>query len=1828
MIIYANTSRSYVKAEAINALYLKRLDDAIRDGDPIRAVIRGTASNASGRTQGIANPSSAAQAMVTKRAYENAGITDFRETFFVECHGTGTLAGDPVEVSGVASVFGPGRLPGQELIIGSIKSNVGHAEAAAGINGLIKATFAVERGMIPGNPTFITPSPRIDWARLNVKASRANVPWTAPFRRASVNSFGFGGANAHVVIENAPQSSHVSSYKAISSNFFDDDDEDEGIDTSGDATEPKLLVFSANEPSSLQNYTQALNRHLLNPSVSINVDDLAYTLSERRSKLYHRGFSLSRTRVTSITNMITDKQMSSTPRVGFVFTGQGAQWAKMGAELLRSFPIARRTIDDLDKVLQSLANPPKWLLSEELTLERSSEALRQPEFSQPLVTALQLALLDVLADWNLRPCAVVGHSSGEIAAAAAAGYMTYADAIKTAFYRGQAAKTLGAPPKPVGMLAIGVGPSEVEKYLVPEDNVQIACYNSPSSLTLSGTVEALERTRDRLQADKHFARLLLVDLAYHSDYMSEIGKVYEQVLLDDGLCQPRTRDQSLQHPVMFSSVQGRAFKSDEFPDAAYWKKNMVSPVKFTHAASALLRDTEAGANVLIEVGPSNALAGPLAQIKKDLASKGAVDFIYNSALTRGQDSTIALYKTAGHLFLAGAPIDLTRVNRIDKQHAKVIVDLPNYSWNHTNRYWHETRASKDWRFKRFVNHDLLGSKIGGTSWDAPMFKKVLKVADVPWLRDHCLGTDIVFPGAAYVAMAVEAVHQTALSAHWNFQAPPKYRFRLRDVQITRALVLDEKKETRLTLSLGAAKKQSNRVWFTWTVRSVQDGTTDEVHATGLVGFETDYQDKIAAPAAVRPLENPASSQIWYKSLANMGYNFGPSFQHHVAVEGNIGQRNTRSSIKLEPPPSNPLGQSRYPIHPAVIDACFQATSPALWKCELPPSGSKVLVPKIIGDIIVEAGETDLPEEGIALASATYLGIGNPGQSRNYQTHVSLYNPKSGKLLVEVRGLVPGEIEVEDSKPDLPLITRLVWKPDIGLALKSLKGPAATTWASKQSVQNVLDLIAHKEPRLALLEVNLTSSFQSAWSLEGPSSAIRAAASKFEVAVVDPKVMLAAQEKLPGVEVQLVNASTLDLGRPSASYDLLVLLSGSEVEASSHQQIEDLFDLVKPGGFIVSQGLDPVLIESYGKSLYTEDHYAFTQRPIEGKGSGSRLSIQHLSLLSDKAQCHPEVHQTITALSKEGWNVKTVADLTTLDATSEDLFLVLDELHSNILDTVDSKQWDVIQSLVNSRAKLLWVTAGGQNIVHSPNRAAIAGLFRSIRNEEQVRFSTLDVRSSIDEHTIAAISACLDQLASDDHSSVLPDSDFVQQGAEVLISRIVPDDHLSVLQDDKPDQQPVETVDLQGFEGIVQMGCERLGSLDSIQFSEVTSAKALDQGTVEVKIHAAGLNYKDVVVTMGHVPGDETQLGYEAAGIITQVASDVEGLVPGDRVVVWGKGCFANRIRTTPSRVHKIPDHLTFQDAATMPIVYVTSIHSLFDQAALSSGKTVLIHSAAGGIGIASIQLAKYCGAEIFVTVGSQEKRDYLRTTFGLGDDHIFSSRNADFSEQILNYTGGRGVDVVLNSLTGEMLEESFRVLADGGIMVEIGKKDIIDRATLTMTPFDRNISFRAVDLSAERAPDALVARNLKRLFELFEQGHIAPIKPIKQFSWSDVPSAIRYMRNGQHMGKIILYDGENPAVQVPVRFPIGFLKPHWTLFLTILYRFDVLYQSSLSDPIDRSSLSVVSVACVARSRYTLLRRARSTLPSSPAVATMTQSRNASLHRSTRWALPSIYCRPT
>ncbi|KAG9520859.1 ketoacyl-synt-domain-containing protein, partial [Aureobasidium melanogenum] len=1802
----------YVKAEAVSCVIVKRMSDAIRDGDPIRAVIRGLASNSNGRTGGIASPSAEAQAAAIRSAYANAGITNLNDTQYLECHGTGTQAGDPTEVRGAGFAFSGSRDVERPLIIGSIKSNVGHSEPAAGISGLIKTVLSIENGKIPGTPLFINPSPKIDFAGNKVKASRTMLAWPETHgkpKRASINSFGYGGANAHAIIEGAPVQSrvhHTSSFLSADAEFGIEDDEAQT------ANKPYTLVLSANDASSLKANIETLCNHLINPGVKVSLPDLAYTLSERRSKLWHRAYITTRTTEIEPKDFVLAKKNSHAPKVGFVFTGQGAQWPQMGKDLLEFFPSTRAILEELDQVLQDTVDPPKWSLVTELTEPRSAEHMRQPEFSQPLATAIQLCLIEVLKSWGIVPSSVVGHSSGEIAAAYAAGFLDRAEAIKSAFYRGKAAVNRKHEAESnVGMLAVGLSAEAATPFLEKySGSTWIACFNGPTSLTISGKKSDLEELANNIKDAGHFARLLQVDLAYHSELMGPIGEEYESLLIKhQGF---GAQQASVSEAIsMFSSVTASKLVEGTPTDAAYWKTNMISPVRFHEAVKEMISQENAP-DVLIEVGPSGALAGPVSQILKSLPNGS--DVSYRAAWARGAEAMKTLYDVAGHMFVSGTPVEFSKVNNYADQRARTIIDLPNYSWNHSIKYWHESAASKDWRFRQFINHDLIGSKIFGTSWQNPTWRKHLMLEDVPWLRDHKMGPDVLIPGAGLATMAVEAMFQKycALNPEKAIASANELAYRLRNVRFDRALVVEENKECTILLTL--SKVPGSKDWHEFRISTSKDDVTID-HCFGLIRVDDPTVEKLAGPD-LTPLRTPQPFTLWYKAQREAGMGFGPSFKKVTSLEATSGERKCRAMVDLTPPKSKHDPQSYYPFHPAVLDACLQTAMPANASNER-SLVKDVIVPGIVNEAVINKVPYHLAQ-GLAVAKSGYTGRGRPDQAKSIVSDISVYDPETGAVLMRVKGLNYVKLDV-GPRPDPHTFDRVCWKPDISLMsqdqLMYLRPEDATT----SKLDTVIDLAAHKKPLLKVLELNLEFTDDSSLWFETSEMAARLAYSSYDLGTVDAKALITVQTKYENNRnstFHLIDLTKESFGLAQDSqFDLIIVKAARKTDLSLDDFVKKLRPLLSEHGLTLLiqlgdrvsrvsfssdipptpeqfaeanfQRLSPETpgtpyaesnsswsvadkassVSSNSDNLMTAknpfdqvDHPGFWNRKhlrnvtkledfdsvleVIDSTAAHGSSFHYLCRASSETEAGPELDNkswdlAVVRLSKKtaplslglqekleasGWNVNEHTAASAL--SSKSVILILDELSTSLMSNINAHQWDSIKSLVSTGNPLLWATKGGQYRITDPENAMIHGLFRVVRREDPgAMLTTLDVHSS----TSPAIAWAIDRILGLIQSGK-SETEYVERDGVLHVQRVVPDGNVNAFKRAEVEGAEPVVKGLHESEAMVQIRAEKVGSLELTWCENHTGEVPVEPGFIELEVMTVGVNFKDVATTMGIVPENEYMIGCECAGVVRRLGAGVTKFKLGDRVAVMRSGTYANRLQAPVQRAHLIPAWMNFEDAATIPLVYMTALYSMFHIGNLKEGQAT-----AGGVGLAAIQLARYKKADIFVTVGTAEKREFLATTFGIPENRMFSSRSTKFAAEILAETQGRGVDLILNSLTGELLDASWRIVADGGNMVEIGKRDIVDRNTLAMEPFDRNCSFRAVDLSYTKdIKDSLVETLLDEIFDLVEAKHIKAINPVITYGFDNVPAALAYIRRGQHIGKIVITShGED--TQVPIR---------------------------------------------------------------------------------------------
>ena len=1117
----------YARADGFGALYVKKLSDAVANNDPIRAVIRATAINANGKTGGISHPSPEGQEAVMRRAYEAAGGLDPDLTGYFECHGTGTAVGDPLEVSAVGRLFAAGREK-EPLLIGSIKPSLGHSESSSGLAGLMKAVLAIEHGQIPATIGLVNPNPNIDFDGSGVKVVTEMTPWPAskPIKRASVNSFGYGGANAHCILESIESivpgyqpyasrdssrasdqhsSSDSSIFCASSSSKastppstpveleFDPKDSEFGQPESPESGEVEFALDKVKKSQDNATKHATINHHrdqipgstqtlvdstkltenstrrlVLLPfsghddySLKANISvlssvadqydplDLAYTLSARRSKFFQRAFAVadadSPSSALDEATMTFGKSSAAVQGVGFIFTGQGAQWAGMGSQLFAEYESYRRTIRYLDSILRKVPEPPSWCIESALLEPAATSRIQDPELSQPLCTALQIALVDLLLLWNVKPVAAVGHSSGEIAAAYATGAHSAAEAIIVAYYRG---KVLATHKTPGLMLAVGLGPNQVSTYLEPtQGKVVIAAVNSPSSVTLSGDDGAVATVKKSLDQENIFARLLQTGgKAYHSHHMASLGDEY--VRLTKRAMHKLTREiasSTRQSSALWvSSVLPSKTQPGEDLRPAYWRKNLVSPVLFGPAIEKLAKHPSVSLGQLIEIGPHPALGGPLRQIRAVLETQDGVKLPpCLSSISRGDDGLKNMLSLVGDLFIRNVAVDLVAVNSvqsIDEEgklrllSASVIPNLPNYQFHYGTPIYYESRYNKEWRLRKHLRHDILGAKQPGCAKGSPSWRNMLRLKDVPWLEDHKLLPAPIFPAAGYLAMASEALSQYHYEAN---DAEELKGFSFRNVAINSTMqVPDDDFGVETILNLQAANltisKTSER-WHDFKISSLQDDQWTE-HCNGSICAETQHpvrQSSDANDFSIDPKSRPIDSANWYEKFADVGLGYGPTFQGLTDIRARPNVNRATATVALHTTEGNVKGgESSYPIHPSTVDFCLQL---ALIACH---AGQTENVRQAFVPVVADEMSLWIPNDADKASSVGYgQATGELRGLRGAYARTQLFG-KSGESLMDIKQLrcvsykgtsSDGIVAAREARN--PYL-RLIWKPDI------------------------------------------------------------------------------------------------------------------------------------------------------------------------------------------------------------------------------------------------------------------------------------------------------------------------------------------------------------------------------------------------------------------------------------------------------------------------------------------------------------------------------------------------------------------------------------------------------------------------------------------------------------------------------------------------------------------------------------------------------------------------------------------------------------------------------
>ncbi|KAI2615012.1 putative polyketide synthase [Hypoxylon sp. NC1633] len=1720
---FDSSADGYGRADGVNAIFIKRLDDAIRDGDPIRSVIRSVAVNSNGHTPGITHPSVDGQESVIRKAYVRAKVNP-SETLYVETHGTGTGVGDPIEVEALSRVFRKEER-NHPLLLGSVKTNLGHSEAASGLTSIVKAILMLENAQIPATIGIRQLNPKLKIVEWGVQIPTSTVPLPAhnqETRRISVNSFGYGGANAHVILESTTS---ANSNKVFTNSPGSDQTNGDAGEHSASSNQACLLPFSANNLPSLHGRVEKL--HELNLS-SVSIADLAYTLGQRRTHLPFRGYIIAKKSSLPQDISLDNLRLSSVSdyaerRCAFVFTGQGAQYPGMGRELVQ-FATFSRTIHQLDDALSALPQAPTWKIYDVL-MDTSSECpINQAVFAQPITTAVQVGIVNLLRDWSILPHATIGHSSGEIGAAYAAGLLTAREAIASAYYRGYAVSKLNSTGS---MAAVGLSPDNTNEWITKLgliSKVNVACINSPESVTISGDSEGIHAMFTALQVEGVFARKLKTDgRAYHSHHMTAIGQTYEKLLeqawaLEDGSASSNIPKQAR----MFSTVTCQEVEQKHVRSPSYWRMNLECPVRFSEGLANLSKITEH--MTFVEVGPHAVLKMPIMHTLGEASS-------YSATLTRGKDSVISILSLVGDLYTQGFHVDFAALNKVYARHGtatpKVVCDLPAYPWHYEDPLWTESRVSNEGRFRKHQRHELLGSEVPGGNKTTFGWRNTLQLDFVPWLRDHKLGETVVFPAAGYMAMAAEALMQT------EPDSATATSIVFRHVDLFNALPLVDERSVELYTELkrlALSNTNNSQNWWEFHISSISDNGVTTVHAKGSLKFEHhNCATGLSLPISDSRIA-PQSKRLWYDSIARGGLGFGPTFQQmdEIYTTDPKGIMYAEARTKsLAPDFQGATSKTRYLVHPTLLDSLFQV---GLISCTGGFIHSMVAkVPTRIG----QASITLSPHaEGVGIIRSTSKVIGFSSNRLN----AALFDAQQQPIVHFKDVVVTTYVGNENVEVRHPLL-RFSWKHDVD----KIKDDAAFSQAlgrvlsitelgclgSRGYTLAALDLLVHKNPNtrilclssdtvlivLALLEVLKATSHHrrfhtfsiGRWTSNGELEVaeIRNYATPLGLKSLTYKKQYSIDQY--GLVILPEDLAALRwFGGDATAHTLFLRLTAPDVSC-------------KPK-------IDGVSIIC---SATTRSHsiQLLKTSPVSAKTTSTICrSIIHV--------CGSPAHPVDARLRDElsiGFNapVQQIAleDLPAASIPANTLVISTVELERSVLAAASEQDFRGIKQVIDQAAQIVWVTGCGIQKGFDPTLSLFPGLARAIMIEQpSTKIFSLELDPQADPESISRdILAIIDQA-----KNSIVDYEYIKDDSGLLmISRAVPDESMNKQFRDR--QNGNATLCPLANSGTAALSLQKPGQLSTAQFVKKshydTSDLAVDQ--VVVKVHCVGLNAKDVYALAGRVHTTEASCSLECTGQIVAIGSAVEELAVGDNVAVMYPGHFST-FETVPSwSCVKLREDEDLRVMASVLVVFVTAIYALYHRAQLQSGETILIHSAAGGVGIATIQIAKLIGAEIFATVGTDEKKQYLIDNFGLRADHIFSSRDSGFVIGIMKATAGRGVDVILNSLVGELLHESWECMADFGRFVEIGKRDIIDGGSLNMGGFSRGTTLTAFDLSMlaeSKSPTqhVLYQTMLARVMELLRSGRAQPVKPLSVFNASDVAPALNYFNSSKRMGKIVI----------------------------------------------------------------------------------------------------------
>lgn len=1002
-----------------------------------------------------------------------------------------------------------------------------------------------------------------------------------------------------------------------------------------------------------------------------------------------------------------------------------------------------------------------------------------------------------------------------------------------------------------GMMAVGLGQDAVASYLEQyrkDSELVVACDNSPESVTVSGDAGALKSLGEQLGEAKVFARMLKVPKAYHNPkYMASYSKVFkseldaEDVFRHGNALEPQAN--------MFSTVNNMKLKLADVQSGEYWRLNMESPVLFRGAVEAMLAEpAEQRVQVLIEIGPSSTLKGPIRQIMQGAQLPPQDVPKYVPTMIGGSNSAQDLLRTAGTLFMMGHPVDLERVNGLEivpnqytaevkYQVGKTVVDLPNYAWNRSRATWAEPRASRNHRFREYRRHEVLGARMADDNPSMPTWRNLLSLSNTKWLPHHRIHDDIVFPAAGFITMAAEAIRQHTKDASAAVQ--------LRGVHVKSALVMNNSGDG-VYMFLTLSRSNSTSKWYDFSIcsESYTGDVPAEVHCTGQVAAA----DKKHFPDSKDQQTNWSnvwSGRQWYKHFSRVGFNYTETFQVIDKVHVAEGQQKVKAVLRL---PDESSQKSRYLVPPPVIDGAMQSLLAAsAWG--KPGSLSDLCLPSMFEEIYL--GQA--PADGSSLECVAHVDVGDRDANSGSIIGTAEARDSRGEVVLSIRRLICVRIESGSSKAldDATQAHKVVWKPDVSLLPYSqlpgqevLSGDCKKVTLSQRTrttpLSFISDLLAHQDPGASYLQLpgsgDVAGEILEALGLTPQTKRFGAFTVALSGAAADDNLRQTHEmlHSTVGVSFKDLNIDDdlADQGYADVTFD--VLIAGSN-DMDSQNKLENFTALLKPGGSIIITGGIHL-----GRAL-CQAGFIGTEVVTKAGGDGASIWVRPITTTAQ-----PQLAKGLSFLISGALDGDSVPDL----METEDGILVFKGLRDpQALAAMSNDTMALLKSTASQTSKpVVWLSLNGQMQAEQPFSAMIAGLSRVLgREEAELRLITLDVDAgnSTSPDTLANLTLRILRQANSDASE---DREYAVRNGIVYVNRVVPDtETFGRLHETELNTTPLKVSSSTSFEDIpgFYIDIAQPGLLQSLTWFEANDKEEKTMGDydVEFDVMAVGVNFK-------------------------------------------------------------------------------------------------------------------------------------------------------------------------------------------------------------------------------------------------------------------------------------------------------------------------------------------------------------------------------------------------